>query len=52
DFLRTTIQQWPDQSWCGEMQNRWLRTSVFGKSGQFDGPHAPLDMNQPVTITF
>ncbi|TDL19446.1 hypothetical protein BD410DRAFT_842002 [Rickenella mellea] len=53
DLLQTTIEQWPDQSWCGGTAGQWcLRTSVFGKSGQFDGAFAPLSANQPVTITF
>jgi hypothetical protein len=38
DLIQTTLESWPDNSWCGAKTGQWcVRASVFGSFGQLDG---------------
>ena len=41
DLIQTTLESWPDNSWCGAVSGEWcVRASVFGSFGQLDGDGA------------
>ncbi|KAL5499250.1 hypothetical protein ACEPAH_1768 [Sanghuangporus vaninii] len=53
DLLLTSIESWPDQSWCGGTIVQWcIRTQVFSHQEATFGQFAPLDANQPLSIVF
>ncbi|KAH9222628.1 hypothetical protein DL95DRAFT_354366 [Leptodontidium sp. 2 PMI_412] len=38
DLIQTTLESWPDNSWCGAAKGEWcVRASLFGSFGQLDG---------------
>ncbi|KAF8867306.1 hypothetical protein BDZ45DRAFT_710272 [Acephala macrosclerotiorum] len=38
DLIQTTLESWPDNSWCGAVAGEWcVRASLFGSFGQLDG---------------
>ncbi|KAF8596693.1 hypothetical protein BDV93DRAFT_559860 [Ceratobasidium sp. AG-I] len=53
DLVQTTLEQWPDNSWCGAVQGQWcVRASVFGWFGQRDGPAAVVKGTDAVTMNY
>ncbi|KAJ4295153.1 hypothetical protein N0V90_007163 [Kalmusia sp. IMI 367209] len=53
DLVQTTLESWPDNSWCGATAGQWcIRCSLFGSFGQLDGPSAPVSGNQKVEIKY
>ncbi|KAF8674653.1 hypothetical protein RHS04_07073 [Rhizoctonia solani] len=53
DLVQTTLEQWPDNSWCGAGKGEWcVRASVFGWFGQRDGPSAVVKPTDAVTMNY
>ncbi|CCO28774.1 hypothetical protein RSOLAG1IB_08394 [Rhizoctonia solani AG-1 IB] len=53
DLVQTTLEQWPDNSWCGAGKGEWcVRASVFGWFGQRDGPGAVVKATDSVTMNY
>ncbi|CAG9952615.1 unnamed protein product [Clonostachys rosea f. rosea IK726] len=53
DLVQTTLESWPDNSWCGATSGQWcVRASLFGWFGQLDGPASPVSANQKVKIVY
>ncbi|KAH8589745.1 hypothetical protein B0O99DRAFT_599707 [Bisporella sp. PMI_857] len=53
DLVQTTLESWPDNSWCGATAGQWcIRCSLFGWFGQLDGPASPVSGSTPVTIEY
>ncbi|KAG8738420.1 hypothetical protein FRC10_006916 [Ceratobasidium sp. 414] len=53
DLIQTTLEQWPDNSWCGAVKGQWcVRASVFGWFGQIDGPAAVVKGTDAVTMNY
>ncbi|KAL5480776.1 hypothetical protein ACEPAI_9716 [Sanghuangporus weigelae] len=53
DAFLTSIESWPDQSWCGGTIVQWcIRTQVFSQQVATFGQFAPLDANQSLSIVF
>ncbi|RDW67617.1 hypothetical protein BP6252_09013 [Coleophoma cylindrospora] len=54
DLIQTTLESWPDNSWCGAASGEWcVRASLFGSFGQLDGTASPVpgDMNVFINYT-
>ncbi|KAG8716759.1 hypothetical protein FRC08_008849 [Ceratobasidium sp. 394] len=53
DLIQATLEQWPDNSWCGATKTQWcVRASVFGWFGQRDGPAGVVNPTDAVTINY
>lgn len=53
DLIQTTLESWPDNSWCGAGTGEWcIRCSVFGWFGQLDGPAGVVSGNTRVKIEY
>ncbi|KAB5587646.1 hypothetical protein CTheo_8915 [Ceratobasidium theobromae] len=53
DLIQTTLEQWPDNTWCGANKGEWcVRASVFGWFGQRDGPAGVVKGTDAVTINY
>lgn len=53
DLIQTTLESWPDNSWCGATTGQWcVRASVFGSFGQLDGEGSPVSGDTPVKIVY
>ncbi|KAL0940124.1 uncharacterized protein CTRU02_206734 [Colletotrichum truncatum] len=54
DLIQTTLESWPDNSWCGAKSGEWcIRASVFGWFGQRDSlQSAPVKGNQAIKIDY
>jgi hypothetical protein len=53
DLVQTTLEAWPDNSWCGAKKGEWcVRASLFGSFGQLDGPSSPVRGDQKVKIVY
>ncbi|KAK7427008.1 hypothetical protein QQZ08_006435 [Neonectria magnoliae] len=53
DLVQTTLESWPDNSWCGAKSGQWcVRASLFGSFGQLDGPSSPVSGDQKVKIVY
>lgn len=53
DLIQTTLESWPDNSWCGATTGQWcVRASVFGYFGQLDGTASPVSGNEKVRIEY
>ncbi|KAF2786216.1 hypothetical protein K505DRAFT_399626 [Melanomma pulvis-pyrius CBS 109.77] len=53
DLIQTTLEQWPDNSWCGATKQQWcVRASLFGSFGQLDGTAGVVSANDQVKIVY
>jgi hypothetical protein len=53
DLVQTTLESWPDNSWCGATTGQWcVRASVFGSFGQLDGDGSPVSGTDHVRIEY
>ncbi|CAI7674834.1 unnamed protein product [Penicillium pancosmium] len=53
DLVQTTLESWPDNSWCGATTGQWcVRASVFGSFGQLDGTGSPVSGSDKVRIEY
>ncbi|KAJ5280458.1 hypothetical protein N7478_005830 [Penicillium angulare] len=53
DLIQTTLESWPDNSWCGATTGQWcVRASVFGAFGQLDGDASPVSGSDKVRIEY
>lgn len=53
DLVQTTLESWPDNSWCGATSGQWcVRASLFGWFGQLDGDASPVSGDQKVKIVY
>ncbi|OOQ89616.1 hypothetical protein PEBR_07622 [Penicillium brasilianum] len=53
DLIQTTLESWPDNSWCGATTGQWcVRASVFGSFGQLDGTGSPVSGSDKVRIEY
>lgn len=53
DLVQTTLESWPDNSWCGATTGQWcVRASVFGSFGQLDGEGSPVSGTDHVRIEY
>lgn len=53
DLIQTTLEQWPDNAWCGATTGQWcVRASVFGSFGQVDGEASAVSGDTPVKIVY
>jgi hypothetical protein len=53
DLIQTTLEAWPDNSWCGASSGQWcVRASDFGSFGQLSGAGYPISYNDLVTIEY
>lgn len=53
NLIQTTLESWPDNSWCGASTGEWcVRASVFGSFGQVDGDAAAVSGSTPVEIVY
>lgn len=58
NLIQTTLEQWPDNSWCGAKTGQWcIRASLFGlfpetKLQQIDGPDAVVAKGDQIKIVY
>ncbi|KAI0428982.1 hypothetical protein F5Y09DRAFT_332140 [Xylaria sp. FL1042] len=53
DLVQTTLESWPDNSWCGAATGEWcIRCSLFGSFGQLDGDASPVSGSMSVEILY
>ncbi|KAI0799385.1 hypothetical protein GGR55DRAFT_683993 [Xylaria sp. FL0064] len=53
DLVQTTLESWPDNSWCGAATGEWcIRCSLFGSFGQLDGTASPVPGSMSVEILY
>lgn len=53
DLIQTTLESWPDNSWCGATTGQWcVRASVFGSFGQVDGDASAVSGDTAVKIVY
>ena len=53
DLVQTTLESWPDNSWCGATSGQWcVRASLFGWFGQLDGSASPVSGTDRVRIEY
>jgi hypothetical protein len=53
DLVQTTLESWPDNSWCGATAGQWcVRASLFGAFGQLDGTASPVSGTDQVRIEY
>jgi hypothetical protein len=53
DLVQTTLESWPDNSWCGATKGQWcIRCSVFGSFGQLDGTAGVVSGTDKIKIEY
>ena len=53
DLIQTTLESWPDNTWCGAQTGQWcVRASVFGSFGQLDGTAGVASGTDQVKIQY
>ncbi|KAJ3093077.1 hypothetical protein HK100_006781, partial [Physocladia obscura] len=53
DLIQTTLEAWPDNSWCGATAGQWcVRASDFGSFGQLSGTGAAINHDDHITIEY
>jgi hypothetical protein len=53
DLVQTTLESWPDNSWCGAATGEWcIRCSLFGSFGQLDGTAGVVSSSMSVKIEY
>ncbi|KAJ4362056.1 hypothetical protein N0V83_010998 [Neocucurbitaria cava] len=53
DLVQTTLESWPDNSWCGASKGQWcIRCSLFGSFGQLDGSASAVSGDMKVEIVY
>ncbi|KUJ20628.1 uncharacterized protein LY89DRAFT_448834 [Mollisia scopiformis] len=53
DLIQTTLESWPDNSWCGATPGQWcVRASLFGSFGQLDGQAGVVGEEDQVRIEY
>ncbi|KAI1263834.1 hypothetical protein F5Y18DRAFT_418138 [Xylariaceae sp. FL1019] len=53
DLVQTTLESWPDNSWCGAEAGEWcIRCSLFGSFGQLDGTASAVPGTMSVEILY
>jgi len=53
DLIQTTLESWPDNSWCGATKGQWcVRASLFGSFGQLDSVGAVVKATDSVKIQY
>ncbi|KAI5784057.1 hypothetical protein FPQ18DRAFT_282467 [Pyronema domesticum] len=53
DLVQTTLESWPDNSWCGATTGQWcIRASLFGSFGQLDGSAGVVKGTDKVKIEY
>jgi hypothetical protein len=53
DLIQTTLESWPDNSWCGAVSGEWcVRASLFGSFGQLDADSAVVKGGDVVRIVY
>ncbi|KAH6678480.1 hypothetical protein B0J14DRAFT_505863 [Halenospora varia] len=53
DLIQTTLESWPDNSWCGAVTGEWcIRASLFGSFGQLDADSAAVKGTDNVLINY
>ncbi|KAI0154160.1 hypothetical protein GGR57DRAFT_512463 [Xylariaceae sp. FL1272] len=53
DLVQTTLESWPDNSWCGAATGEWcIRCSLFGSFGQLDGTASAVPGTMSVEILY
>jgi len=53
DLVQTTLESWPDNTWCGATPGEWcIRCSLFGSFGQLDGTAGIVTSSMSVTIDY
>ncbi|KAG4438287.1 hypothetical protein IFR05_006222 [Cadophora sp. M221] len=53
DLIQTTLESWPDNSWCGAAKGEWcVRASLFGSFGQLDGVAGVVKGSDEVRIEY
>jgi hypothetical protein len=53
DLVQTTLESWPDNSWCGAETGEWcIRCSLFGSFGQLDGTASAVSGDMSVEIVY
>lgn len=53
DLVQTTLESWPDNSWCGATTGQWcVRASLFGSFGQLDGDSSAVSGSDKVRIEY
>ncbi|KAH8648650.1 hypothetical protein BX600DRAFT_475580 [Xylariales sp. PMI_506] len=53
DLVQTTLESWPDNSWCGATPGEWcIRCSLFGSFGQLDGTAGIVSGSMSVEIVY
>lgn len=53
DLIQTTLESWPDNSWCGAVPGEWcVRASLFGGFGQLDGVAGVVKNGDQVRIEY
>lgn len=53
DLIQTTLESWPDNTWCGAETGQWcVRASVFGSFGQLDGVAGIVSGTDQVKIQY
>jgi hypothetical protein len=53
DLVQTTLESWPDNSWCGATTGQWcIRASIFGSFGQLDGSAGVVKGTDKVKIEY
>ncbi|KAJ7637337.1 hypothetical protein DFH06DRAFT_1284166 [Mycena polygramma] len=53
DLIQTTLESWPDNTWCGATPGQWcVRASVFGSFGQIDGTAGIVKPTDAVLIDY
>jgi hypothetical protein len=53
DLVQTTLESWPDNSWCGATTGQWcIRCSLFGSFGQYSGDAGIVTGSEAVEIVY
>lgn len=53
DLVQSTLESWPDNSWCGASTGQWcVRASVFGSFGQLDGTAGVVSGTDQLKINY
>ncbi|KAE9377179.1 hypothetical protein N431DRAFT_402003 [Stipitochalara longipes BDJ] len=53
DLIQSTLESWPDNSWCGAATGEWcVRASLFGSFGQLDGTAGVVNGTDEVKIEY
>ncbi|KAJ3123781.1 hypothetical protein HK100_011484 [Physocladia obscura] len=53
DLIQTTLEAWPDNSWCGATSGQWCAdASDFGSFGQLSGTATAVNYDDHITIEY